>query len=204
VAGDIHVYARWWDQDRSDEQLRQYFRELKAIGLPIVVGETGALDSWPQDGLRQALDRLYRVVSEPEFSHVGVAPWCNGWGDFLAHSDHQWGSHYDWARTRGFVQSFTANAAARSRPVWPTLRQRQALALQRETKTEAMVDEMVRQLAEARGDQLGPEHQAVMPGPTRLQAEDAQHDARRRAAQAERQEQIVTLGLQSPQGLPKS
>jgi hypothetical protein len=181
VAGDIHVYARWWDRDRNDEDLRRYFRELKAAGLPIVVGETGALDSWPQDGHRQALDRLYRVVSEPEFSHVGVAPWCNGWGDFIAHSDHQWGSHYQWARTRGFMadaqvasfQRAVPRAAAVSRPVWPTLRQRMAMAAIREAKGEPLVDTLVGELAALRGSDIGPEHMAVTPGPTRLQAAEA-------------------------------
>jgi hypothetical protein len=187
VAGDIHVYARWWDQDRNDEDLRRYFRELKAIGLPIVVGETGALDSWPQEGLRQALDRLYRVVSESEFAHVGVAPWCNGWGDFINHSDHQWGSHYAWAVGRGFVGAGDTEqrallrriAAPVSRPVWPTLRQRMALAAIREAQGEHMVDTLVGELAALRGDMIGPEHMAVTPGPTRLQAAELKAQAQR-------------------------
>lgn len=146
VAGDIHVYARWWDQDRNDEQLRQYFRALKQAGLPIVVGETGALDSWPQNGLRQALDRLYRVCSEPEFAHVGISPWCNGWGDFLDHSDHQWGSHWNWALDRKFIR-LSESAAGGTRalaPKAPTARQRQAMFFERTVRAQTQLDDTVR------------------------------------------------------------
>lgn len=76
VAFDLHFYSRWADGTTTDGQAADYFTRLRAKGLAVLIGETGAYSSGSAGikGDDEACRRLYRVAPRG----VGIFPWMQG------------------------------------------------------------------------------------------------------------------------------